>query len=119
MKKAKPMFIAVFLAMIVVLSGITFVYWYSGYNYIITENAYVDGTIIKVGPQVPGKYLEIMVSEGDRVTAGQIIARNTAMNIGLPFFTAIPPRLDSTYLISNHSQLTPQSPRFRTVPCAG
>ncbi|MDQ7789875.1 MAG: efflux RND transporter periplasmic adaptor subunit [Clostridia bacterium] len=77
MKKGKPMFIAVFLAMIVVLSGITFFYWYNGYHYIITENAYVDGTIIKVGPQVPGKYLEIMVSEGDRVTAGQIIAKQS------------------------------------------
>ncbi len=77
MKKGKPMFIAVFLVMIVVLSAVTFFYWYNSYHFMITENAYVDGTITKVSPQVPGEYLEIVVAEGDQVQAGQIVARQS------------------------------------------
>jgi len=76
-KKGKVLFFAVFLAMVAALSAVTFYYWYNSYNYVITENAYVDGTIFKVGPQVAGEYLEIFVDEGDRVRAGQIVARQS------------------------------------------
>lgn len=86
--KNKKIIILVLLAMIVTLAGVTFYYWYQNAHYVKTEDARVDGTIVKISPQVSGKILEMSVAEGDAVKEGQIIARladytsTPSMNVG-------------------------------------
>ncbi|WP_445348189.1 HlyD family secretion protein [Desulforudis sp. DRI-14] len=74
-KKGKAIFGAVAVLMLVALGGVTFYYWYMNANYVITEDAYIDGTIIKVAPRISGELLDVSVEEGDRVAAGQVVAR--------------------------------------------
>jgi multidrug resistance efflux pump len=55
--------------------GVTLYYWYNNTYYVKTEDAKVDGAVIKISPQIAGKIKSIYVNEGDRVIAGQAIAR--------------------------------------------
>ena len=66
------------------LLGITLYYWYNGTYYVKTEDARVEGTIVRVSPQASGKIIGVYVGEGDRVVVGQAIARldDTAMPTG-------------------------------------
>jgi multidrug resistance efflux pump len=46
-----------------------------------TEDARVDGTIVKVSPQITGRISEMGVAEGDQVKEGAIIARQVEFNL--------------------------------------
>lgn len=61
--------------MVAALLGITLYYWYNNAYYVKTEDARVDGTVVKVSPQVSGKIVGINVEEGEKVVAGQALAR--------------------------------------------
>ncbi|MBC7106992.1 MAG: HlyD family secretion protein [Firmicutes bacterium] len=71
----KKVFFAVLALMILALGGISAYYWYKGYYFVITEDAYVDGTLVRVGPQVAGQLKEVYVDEGREVRAGEPVAR--------------------------------------------
>lgn len=73
--KKKAILYVVLAAMVLTLAGVTSYYWYKSSHFVDTEDARVDGTIVKVSPQVSGKILEMSVAEGDPVKEGQIIAR--------------------------------------------
>lgn len=75
MAGSKRVFLAVLVVMIISLAGVSFYYWYNNSHYIKTEDAYIDGTIYKVGPQTGGKLLEVRASEGSKVEAGDVLAR--------------------------------------------
>lgn len=72
--KRKAFFVVLAL-MVLALGGISAYYWYKGYYFVITEDAYVDGTLIRVGPQVAGQLKEVYVDEGREVRAGEPLAR--------------------------------------------
>lgn len=55
--------------------GVTVYYWYNNTYYVRTEDARVDGAIVRVSPQVTGKVISINVEEGEKVVAGQALAR--------------------------------------------
>ena len=57
------------------LLGVTLYYWYNNTYYVKTEDARVDGSIVRVSPQVTGKVISLNVEEGDKVVAGQALAR--------------------------------------------
>jgi len=73
--KKKAILYLVLAAMIFSLSGVTLYYWYKNSHYVDTEDARVDGTIVKVSPQISGRISEMNVAEGDDVKEGAIIAR--------------------------------------------
>lgn len=79
--KKKAVLYAVLAAMIFTLSGVTFYYWYKSNHYVDTEDARVDGTIVKISPQISGKISEMNVAEGDPVREGAIIARQVDFNL--------------------------------------
>lgn len=74
MNKKKNIYIVVAL-MLAALLGITGYYWYNNTYYVETEDAKIDGSVVKISPQIAGKIKSIYVNEGDRVIAGQAIAR--------------------------------------------
>lgn len=74
MQKKMILYVAL-TAMILCLTAVSCYYWYQGANYVKTEDARVDGVIVKVSPQISGKITEMYVSEGDSVQEGAIIAR--------------------------------------------
>jgi multidrug resistance efflux pump len=73
--KNKKILYLVFGLMVIIMAAVTSVYWYNSSHYVDTEDARVDGTIIKVSPQISGRISEMNVAEGDDVKQGAIIAR--------------------------------------------
>ncbi|EKQ51572.1 MULTISPECIES: efflux RND transporter periplasmic adaptor subunit [unclassified Clostridium] len=80
-KKRKVLMIGIFIVMIGVLSGIGFYYWYNNTYFVSTDDARVDGDLIKVSPQIAGKLLEFNVEEGDSVSQDQILGRQDMTNL--------------------------------------
>lgn len=72
---------AVFVSMLLALGLVSFYYWYNNTYYVSTEDAYIDAEMVKVSPQVAGKILEMFAEEGDRVEAGQMLARQDDVNL--------------------------------------
>lgn len=79
--KKKAIMYAVLAAMIITLSGVTLYYWYNSNHYVDTEDARMDGTIVKISPQISGKISDMNVAEGDQVKEGAIIARQVDFNL--------------------------------------
>lgn len=79
--KKKAILYAVLAAMIITLSGVTLYYWYNSNHYVDTEDARMDGTIVKISPQISGKISDMSVAEGDQVKEGAIIARQVDFNL--------------------------------------
>jgi multidrug resistance efflux pump len=73
--KNKKILYLVFGLMVIIMAVVTSVYWYNSSHYVDTEDARVDGTIVKVSPQISGRISEMNVAEGDDVKQGAIIAR--------------------------------------------
>lgn len=73
--KNKAIIYIILAAMLVTLAGVTTYYWYKNKHYVDTEDAKLDGTIVKVSPQISGRISEMNVAEGDQVKEGAIIAR--------------------------------------------
>jgi multidrug resistance efflux pump len=71
----KKKIIIVLILMAITLLGISLYYWYNNTYYIKTEDAKVDGPVIKVSPLVTGKIIDISVDENEKVMAGQPLAR--------------------------------------------
>lgn len=79
--KNKIIIYIVLAAMLLSLGGVTLYYWYNNEHYVDTEDAKVDGTIVKVSPQITGKISEMTVAEGDQVREGAIIARQVDFSL--------------------------------------
>ena len=62
-------------AMLLSLGGVSFYYWYKNTHFVDTEDARVDGIIVKVSPQISGIITEMYVEEGDLLQNGAFIAR--------------------------------------------
>lgn len=77
----KRVMILVMVMMALTLCTVTLYYWYQGSHYVTTEDARVDGTIVKISPQISGKISEMIVAEGDNIKEGSIIARQVDFNL--------------------------------------
>jgi len=78
--KKKNIYI-VLAAMIITLASVSFYYWYENTNFVSTEDARVDGTIVKVSPQISAKILELPIEENQYVKQGDIIGRLSDVSI--------------------------------------
>ncbi len=61
--------------LIVVLGGVGYGTWWTliGSRYVSTDNAYVQGNIVQITPQIGGTVLAIHADDTDRVEAGQLL----------------------------------------------
>ena len=65
----------VLLAMVVTLAGVSYYYWYQNAHYVSTEDARVDGNVVKVSPQVSGQIIELPIEENQDVVSGEYMGR--------------------------------------------
>ncbi|AGG87330.1 HlyD family efflux transporter periplasmic adaptor subunit [Rhodanobacter denitrificans] len=65
------------LAVVVLLAVIGWALWYflDGRWYEGTDDAYVNGNVVQITPQVPGTVVSIGADDGDRVHAGDVLVR--------------------------------------------
>ncbi|WP_027399679.1 HlyD family secretion protein [Anaerovorax odorimutans] len=64
-------------SLIVVLTAVWVYFDYQKNHYIVTEDAKVDATIVKVSPQINGKITELTFEENQRVEENEMIARQS------------------------------------------
>lgn len=73
--KRKGIILGILILMIVSMTGIGIYYWYNGTYFVYTEDAKLDGDLLKINPQISGKLLEFNIEEGDMVDKEQIVGR--------------------------------------------
>lgn len=66
---------AVLVLMIVTLAAVSYYYWYQNQHYVKTEDARVDGNIVKISPYVSGQIIELDVEENQELKEGEVIGR--------------------------------------------
>ncbi|MHC1721975.1 MAG: HlyD family efflux transporter periplasmic adaptor subunit [Aminipila sp.] len=64
-------------ALVVVLVAVWLYFAYQNNHFIVTEDAKVDATIVKVSPQISGKITELNFEENQLVEENEIIARQS------------------------------------------
>lgn len=79
--KRKMLMIIILILMVVSVGGIGLYYWYNNTHYLSTEDAKVNGDIIRVSPQISGRLLEFNGEEGDYVEKDQILGRQEMTNL--------------------------------------
>ena len=72
-KNLVPLAFAVVVGLGVLIGG--FVWWTNKQHYESTDNAFVQADTVLVSPQVAGYVVEVLVSDNERVEAGQVVAR--------------------------------------------
>ncbi|AND70313.1 multidrug transporter [Dyella thiooxydans] len=65
------------LLVVIVLAGIGWTVWYfvDGRWYEATDDAYVNGNIVQITPQIPGTVVTIGADDGDLVHAGDVLVK--------------------------------------------
>lgn len=81
MKNRKVLLVLIF--MVIVLAAVGLYYWYQNTHYITTENARVDGTLVKVSPAMTGEILELDFEENQLVEKGQYLGRLSDRTLAL------------------------------------
>ena len=72
-KRLVPLVFTVVVALGVLIGG--FFWWTDKQHYESTDNAFVQADTVLVSPQVAGYVVEVLVSDNQRVEAGQVLAR--------------------------------------------
>ena len=66
---------AIFIAVLLVGLGWGAWHWFTGRHVETTDNAYVQGNVVQITPQVPGTVVSILADEADPVAAGAPLVR--------------------------------------------
>lgn len=64
-------------SLVIILVAVWLYFAYQNNHYIVTEDAKVDATIVKVSPQISGKITELNFEENQLVEENEIIARQS------------------------------------------
>lgn len=80
----KKKILLVILALLVVGGGGYGVKRYlASMNHVTTDDARIDGRLVKVSPEISGRVTEVRIKEGDAVAAGETLARLDEKNTSL------------------------------------
>lgn len=75
-RRGRSRALAVVLTLVVIGAGLyALYYWLVLAGYESTDNAYVQGDLVQITPQLPGTVTAISASETDRVKAGDVLVR--------------------------------------------
>jgi membrane fusion protein (multidrug efflux system) len=65
----------IFLAVLLVVAIGAFIYWWSGRNFIDTDDAYTDGRAVSIAPRVAGQVVALDVNDNEPLKKGQVIVQ--------------------------------------------
>ncbi len=75
-EQKRPVFISVIILALLIIAGIGYLgYWVIFSNYIATDNASIDGDHVSVSAKMMGRVKNLLVNEGDKVEAGQLLVQ--------------------------------------------
>jgi multidrug resistance efflux pump len=77
----KVVIFSVLTVMVLAMAGIGLYYWFQNTYFVATEDAKVDGDIVRVSPQITGKLLQYNIEEGQRVEKDQILGQQEMINL--------------------------------------
>jgi membrane fusion protein (multidrug efflux system) len=63
----------IFLLVLVVIAIGAFFYWWSGRNFVDTDDAYTDGRAVTIAPRVSGQVIALDVNDNEPLKKGQVI----------------------------------------------
>ncbi len=63
----------IFLLVLVVIAIGAFFYWWSGRNFVDTDDAYTDGRAVTIAPRVSGQVIALAVNDNEPLKKGQVI----------------------------------------------
>lgn len=72
-KKRLPLFVAGLVALLLIVGGA--IWWINGQRFEKTDNAFVQADTTNVAPQLSGRVVEVLVSDNQRVEAGQVLVK--------------------------------------------
>jgi membrane fusion protein (multidrug efflux system) len=70
-RSARPFIILGAVLTVVVIAGIA--YWLLNRNYATTDDAQVDGNIYQISPRIAGQVAQVLVTDNQHVTKGQVL----------------------------------------------
>jgi membrane fusion protein (multidrug efflux system) len=68
-----PLFLILGAVVVVVLIVLALLWWLNARNWVTTDDAYVDTTIVHLAPQVPGQVQRVLVTDNQSLQAGQLL----------------------------------------------
>ena len=63
----------IFLGVLVLVAIGAFIYWWTGRNFIDTDDAYTDGRAVSIAPRVAGQVVALDVNDNEPLKKGQVI----------------------------------------------
>ena len=81
LEKRKVVIIVLLVLMFLAIAGVVFYYWYNNTYFVRTEDAKVNGDLVKISAQSSGKVIDFFVDEGDKVDIDEVIGRLDVMNL--------------------------------------
>jgi multidrug resistance efflux pump len=80
MDKRKKIILILLPIMILSILGITGYYWYESVNFVSTDDARINGDIVRISPQITGKLADYFIEEGNLVEKNEILGRLDLIN---------------------------------------
>src|SRR5438105_1364330 len=72
-KSRRPPIVIVALLFVVAIAAVTISYFFTGGRDQSTNDAYVDGRVIRISPKVSGQVVALRVDDNDEVKAGDVL----------------------------------------------
>jgi multidrug resistance efflux pump len=80
-EKRNIILFSIFTVMLLALGSVGAYYWYNSAYFVSTEDAKLNGDLVKISPQISGRLLDFNAEEGDMVTKDQILGRQEMVNL--------------------------------------
>jgi multidrug resistance efflux pump len=80
-EKQNIILFSIFTVMLLALGSVGAYYWYNSAYFVSTEDAKLNGDLVKISPQISGRLLDFNAEEGDMVTKDQILGRQEMVNL--------------------------------------
>ena len=80
MDKRKKIIFILLPIMVLSILGVIGYYWYENIHYVTTDDARIDGDIIRISPQITGKLADYFIEEGKMVEKNEILGRLDLIN---------------------------------------
>lgn len=68
---------------LLILLSVAFFWWWHSRFYVSTDDAFIDGPIVQIAPQISGRVMDVPVKDNQDVKAGQVLVEIDPTDYGL------------------------------------